>query len=76
MNRKKSQKGFALVSLLFSIVIITIIAVLLLKKSNDERNKSLPEIQEQAEQDVEEINVNLENYKQQIEIQNELNANQ
>jgi len=76
MNRKKSQKGFALVSLLFSIVIITIIAVLLLKKSNDERNKSLPEIQEQAEQDVEEINVNLENYQQQIEIQNELNANQ
>jgi len=61
------------VSLLISFAIIAIIAVLILKKSNNEQDKSLPEVQERAEQDLDKINTNLENYQEQIDIQNELN---
>jgi len=74
MDPKNLQKGFTLLAVLFSIVIIAVIAVLLLKKSNNSQKQSLPEVQKRAEQDLEEINKNLENYQQQIEIQNELNG--
>lgn len=73
MNPKELLKGFSLVSLLISFAIIAIIAVLILKKSNNEQDKSLPEVQERAEQDLDKINTNLENYQEQIDIQNELN---
>jgi len=74
MNFQESLKGFSLVSLLISVAIIALIAVLLLKKSSNSQDQSLPEVQEQAEQDLEEINKKLDDYQQQIDIQNELNS--
>ncbi len=66
----QNERGFVLIALLLAIIIIAVITVSLLTKSNDGKKQSLPEIKNQAKVDTNKINQNLQNYQQQINIQN------
>ena len=47
-------------------MMLLVIGVSLLGKSNEGEKKSLPEVKTQAETDTQDINQNLQNYQQQI----------
>ena len=66
MTIRKSQNGFVLVIFLIIVMMLLVIGVSLLGKSNEGEKKSLPEVKTQAETDTQDINQNLQNYQQQI----------
>jgi len=65
----RKEKGFAIIGLILAIAIIAIVAISLLAKDDNNQKKSLPEVKKQAEVDTNKINQDLQNYQEQIDIQ-------